>query len=128
MKSLHTLTIGIAPYEVLKERTLQIARGIYKPKSNEPKVWFSSLESLAQVLSARNKLLLEIIAQTRPQSLTELSLLSGRHKSNLSRTLKKMEQYGLIHLKRQKTGEILPEVTFNRLRVEVKIDRHLSSV
>ena len=119
MKHVHTLTVGIAPYDVLKKRTLEIARGTYKPGRQDPKIWFSSMESLAQVLSTRNQLLLEIIAQTKPQSLTQLAEISGRHKSNLSRTLKKMEQYGLVNLMKKKGGEILPEVTFDRLRVEL---------
>ena len=99
MRQLHILRVGIAPYEKIKERTLAIARGEYKPLPSEPKIWFSSMESLAQILSTRNKLLLEIISQTKPQSMTELAQLSGRHKSNLSRTLKTMEHLFLfVHL------------------------------
>lgn len=118
MKHVHILRIGIAPYEKIRERTLAIARGEYKPLPSEPKVWFSSMESFAQILSSRNKLLLEIIAQAKPRSMTELALLSGRQKSNLSRTLKTMEHYGLVTLKREKSGEIRPQVTFNHLRVD----------
>lgn len=119
----HTLSIGIAPYEVLKERTLAIARGDYAPSRNEPKIWFSSMESLAQVLSTQNKLLLELIARSKPQSLTKLSEISGRHKSNLSRTLKTMERYGLVSLKRQDSGEVAPRVTFEHLRVHLDLEK-----
>src|SRR5437588_5414851 len=97
-KRMHILRVGIAPYEKIKERTLAIARGEYKPLPSEPKVWFSSMESLAQILSTRNKLLLELIAQAKPQSMTELAELSGRQKSNLSRTLRTIEYYGLVKL------------------------------
>ncbi|MFM8453697.1 MAG: transcriptional regulator, partial [Gammaproteobacteria bacterium] len=74
------LKIGIAPYEEIKKRTMAIARGEYKPKKSEPKVWFSSIESLAQVLSTKNRLLLEIILENQPNSITELAELSHRHK------------------------------------------------
>lgn len=121
MQRVHILRVGIAPYEKIKERTLAIARGEYKPLPNEPKIWFSSIESLAQVLSTRNKLLLEIIAQSSPHSMTELAQLSGRQKSNLSRTLKMMERYGLVKLQRQKSGEIRPQVTFDHLRVDLQL-------
>jgi len=47
--------------EDLKARVMAIAKGELKPKLTDPKVWFSSIESLAQVLSTKNKLLLEII-------------------------------------------------------------------
>ena len=121
MSHVHILRVGIAPYEEVKERTLAIARGEYKPSPSEPKVWFSSMESLAQVLSTHNKLLLELIAQAKPKSMTELAQLSGRHKSNLSRTLKTMEHYGLVTLNREKSGEISPRVTFDHLRVDLSL-------
>lgn len=45
-----TLQIGIASYEEMKERTMAIARGELKPGDDEPKLWFTSIESLAHVL------------------------------------------------------------------------------
>jgi len=121
MRHVHILRVGIAPYEKIKERTLAIARGEYKPLPSDPKIWFSSMESLAQILSTRNKLLLELIAQAKPQSMTELAQLSGRQMSNLSRTLKTMEYYGLVKLNRKKSGEIRPQVTFDHLRVDLSL-------
>jgi predicted transcriptional regulator len=82
-----TLRVGSANYEQMKARTLTIARGEYKPAAGEPKVWFTSAESFARVPSARNRALLGIIAESKPESLTRLAELTGRKKSNLSRTL-----------------------------------------
>ena len=48
---MRTLRVGIASYEQMKARTLAIARGKYKPAAGEPKVWFTSAESFARVLS-----------------------------------------------------------------------------
>jgi predicted transcriptional regulator len=48
------------------------------PSAEEPKVWFQSLETLAQVLSDRNRSLLALIAKTKPASLSELAERSGR--------------------------------------------------
>ena len=48
-----TLKVGIADYDNMKERTMRIARGEDRPGPDEPKVWFTSTESFAQVLSAR---------------------------------------------------------------------------
>ncbi len=48
-----TLKIGIASYEEMKARTLAIARGEIKPSRDEPTIWFTSIESLAQVLSEK---------------------------------------------------------------------------
>ena len=44
----------------------------------------------------RNRELLALIAREKPDSLTELTTLAGRNKSNLSRTLKTMSRYGLV--------------------------------
>jgi predicted transcriptional regulator len=54
------LRIGIAPYEEMKARTLAIARGELKPKTDEPKLWFTSIESLARVLSDKSRALLDL--------------------------------------------------------------------
>ena len=58
-----TLTVGIASYEDMKARTMAIARGEYRSSKDEPAIWFTSLESLAKILSARNQALLELIAE-----------------------------------------------------------------
>ena len=89
-----TLRVGIASLEQMKARTIAIARGKYRPAADEPKVWFTSTESFARVLSDRNRALLGIIAESRPESLTRLAEMTGRKRSNLSRTLKTMERYG----------------------------------
>ncbi len=121
MSQARTLRIGIAPYEQIKARTLAIAQGQKKPAPNEPKVWFTSIESLAQVLSSRNKLLLQVIARSNPTSMTELEELSGREKSNLSRTLKTMERYGLVVLIKDAKGRIVPRVAYERLSLDVDL-------
>lgn len=43
------LVIGVLPQEKIRERVLSIARGTYKPKPGEPKVWLNSMRSLAEV-------------------------------------------------------------------------------
>ena len=72
-----TLKIGIAGYDQMKARTMAIARGEHKPPKGEPKVWFTSVESFAKVLSQRNRELLALIAREKPDSLTELATLVG---------------------------------------------------
>ena len=114
-----TLKIGIAGYDQMKARTMAIARGDYKPAKREPRVWFTSVESFAKVLSQRNQELLALIAQEKPDSLTELATLTGRNKSNLSRTLKTMSRYGLVELKEGKRGRVIPRVRYSQVRLDV---------
>lgn len=115
-----TLKIGIGSYEEMKARTLRIARG-EKPDRSAPKVWFTSTESFAKVLSAGNRELLRIIAEKAPSSLDELAELSGRKKSNLSRTLKTMEGYGLVKLVRGERGRIAPKVIHDRVELGLRL-------
>jgi len=111
------MNVGIMSLEDYKNRTLAIAKGDYKPKSNDPKIWFESVKSLSQVLSNENQELLKIIIQYKPQSLTELEKISHRKKSNLSRTLKKLESYGIVSLIKE-NGKVIPKVKATDFRVE----------
>lgn len=115
------LKVGIASYEAMKRRTMAIARGEIVPSQDEPKVWFTSLESFAQILSDRNRELLRIIAESNPQSLSELAKRTGREKSNLSRTLRTMERYGLVSLAQGKGRNQIPRVLYSDIRLDVAL-------
>ena len=95
-----TLKIGIMPRDQFQRRMLAIAAGKLTPKRNEPKIWFSSMKSLSEVLSDNNVWLLRLIHEHHPETLGELARLSGRETSNLSRTLKTMEKYGIVELRK----------------------------
>jgi predicted transcriptional regulator len=90
---------GIMSRKAFMERTIQIAKGEYRPKKNEPKVWFESIKTMAQILSEANLELLRVIEESKPESITALAEITGRKKGNLSRTLKKMQNYGIVDLK-----------------------------
>lgn len=116
-----TLKVGIATYDEMKARTLAIAGGERRRQRGEPKIWFRSVESFAKVLSERNRALLALIAEEEPQSLAELAELSGRAKSNLSRTLRTLENYRLVRLKRGPKGRIAPRVAYSDIVLDVPI-------
>ena len=116
-----TLKIGIAGYDQMKARTLAIARTERARAGDEPRVWFTSIESFAKLLSEHNRHLLELIARERPGSITELAELAGRSKSNLSRTLKTMSQYGLVELRRGERGKLVPRVPYDQVRLDVSL-------
>ncbi len=116
------LKVGIASYEEMKARTMAIARGTLKPKPGDPKIWFPSTESLVRVLSDKNRTLLGTIREAQPQSLSDLAELTGRHKSNLSRTLKTMARYGLVQLDRRGPGgAVLASVPWERVTVDLRL-------
>lgn len=116
-----TLKVGIATYEEMKARTLAVARGDLRLTTDEPKVWFTSMESFAKVLSAGNRDLLQAIADRSPSSLDELAEITGRAKSNLSRTLKMMSGYGLVLLEKGERGRIRPTVAHDRVELLLRL-------
>jgi predicted transcriptional regulator len=94
------IKIGIMSQKEIRERTLAIAQGKYKPKPDEPKIWFTSIRSLAEVLSDENQVLLQVITDKKPGSIRELADMTGRQPSNLSRTLKTLSAYGFVKLEK----------------------------
>ncbi|TVR67585.1 MAG: transcriptional regulator [Candidatus Competibacteraceae bacterium] len=97
-----TVVIGILPQDQIRARMLAIARGEIKPGPEEPKVWFTSMKSLAEVLSDDNRALLRVITQAQPGSIARLAEITGRKPSNLSRTLKTLSRYGIVEMHREK--------------------------
>lgn len=95
------MIIGIATQQAIRARALAIAKGDHQPRPDEPKIWFTSMRSLAEVLSDDNRALLRVIREEKPESLSQLAEVTGRAPSNLSRTLKTMERYGLVEMQRE---------------------------
>lgn len=121
------LKIGIAPQKAIRQRTLDIAAGRYIPGDDEPKVWFTSLESLAQVLSEENRAILTTIQEHHPESVSALAELVGRAQPNLHRTLKKMEAYGIIELKKVK-GKSVPYVKYDDFQMFLRSNDNKTGV
>lgn len=123
--------IGIISLDQYKKRTIAIAKGEYKPKKNEPKIWFTSIKSLANVLSEENQLLLKLIIENKPQSVSELEELTGhkRKANNILRTLRKMEHYGLVKLVKSanKTHKgrapLIPKTLYDEFDVEFSLQQ-----
>jgi predicted transcriptional regulator len=116
------LRVGIISRKEYWKRTIAIAKGEYVPKKGEPKIWFESLQAMAQVLSNENQQLLRTIIDQKPQSIKELESITGRKSSNLSRTLKTMERYGIVELSKYKKA-VIPKVNITNFRVEFGLGR-----
>lgn len=114
--AMKTIVIGVMPQEQIRARALAIVKGEYKPKSREPKIWLTSMKSVAEVLSDQNRDLLKVIRETNPDSMTVLAKATGWQPGNLSRTLKTMARYGLVALQREKS-HVRPVLTANEFGI-----------
>jgi predicted transcriptional regulator len=65
--------------------------------------------------------LLGLIARQEIESIDALASQTGRAKSNLSRTLRTMERYGLVRLEKGTRRRLRPVVTFERLDLALRI-------
>jgi predicted transcriptional regulator len=90
-------------------------RGEFVASPGDPTQWFPSMESLWRVLSDRNRALLGMIARGEARSMSELAAKSGRAPSNLSRTLRTMERYGLVAIERGQGHAFVPRVAYSRI-------------
>ncbi len=94
------IKIGIMSREDCQKRTISIVKGEYTPRRGELKVFFNFVKYLSEVLSDKSRELLKFIAEQEPETLAELSALSGRRPSNVSRTLKTLERYRILETKK----------------------------
>lgn len=100
----------------------------------EPKRWFDSAdtaaraldtatspEAMVKLLSKDNLALLHLIASRRPASLRELATLAGRKESNLSRTLKKLQQAGIVAFEPGAGRTRAPRLLARRVTLELDL-------
>jgi predicted transcriptional regulator len=105
-----------------------------KLASKTPKRWFDSEETakkglrtefspeaLVKLLSADNLKLLHLIGTQRPGSVRELAMLVKRKESNLSRTLKKLQEAGIIALEKGPGRIRAPRLIARRVTLDLDL-------
>lgn len=97
----------IESFHALMGEMRAVAKGEKSASKDAGKVSFNSAEAVVRLLTAENRQLLAIIRDKAPQSIQELSELSGRAQPNLTRTLGKLEAMGLVKAKARGKRKIL---------------------
>ena len=109
-------------------------RVITEPDTATPKRWFDSdqtavqalgtaisAEAMVKLLSKENLALLHMIVSEKPRSLRELATLAKRKESNLSRTLKKLREAGIVDFEEGPGNTRAPRVTARRVTMELEL-------
>ncbi len=112
MNNEETLVIGITTLQEYKNRLNRIN----KPKHNDPKVWFDSLSTVLEILSSYNLELLNVIIEENPDSITNLSDITGRKNSEVSETLKRLARYGIVEFEKN-SQKLTPIVKFTKFQI-----------
>lgn len=111
--------IGIMSEQLIRVRAIAIAQGKYKPAKDEPKIWYTSLNGISQILNPDNVALLRLIERERPDSVSALAELSGRNKSNLSNTLKGLSDKGFVRLEKGLGRSLKPVALFTDFEIVI---------
>ena len=109
--------IGIMSEALIRMRLLAIAKGEYTPQPDEPKIWYTSINAISQILRSENIELLRLIDSERPESVTQLAELTGRAKSNLSSTLKTLGEKGFVRMEQGKGKSLKPVALFTDFEI-----------
>jgi predicted transcriptional regulator len=102
----------------LRAQMKAVARGVRPAPAHASKPSFNSIEAIVHLLTPANRRLLALIRDRKPESVTELVILTGQAQPNLTRTLAKLEAAGFIRMKtvgRRKT----PSVAVRKIVVEI---------
>jgi predicted transcriptional regulator len=81
----------------------------------------TSPEAMVKLLSPENLKLLHLIATMRPGSVRELAMLVRRKESNLSRTLKKLQQVGIIAFEQGPGRTRAPRLAARRVTLDLDL-------
>ncbi len=81
----------------------------------------TSPEAMVKLLSEENLALLHLIASRRPASVSELATLAGRAVSNLSRTLKKLHEAGIVDFDQGPGRSHAPRLTARKVTLELDL-------
>src|SRR5208282_2110772 len=111
-------------------------RVVTDPASAEgmPKRWFdsedtaakslgttASPEAMVKLLSPDNLALLYLIGTKRPESMRALALLAHRKESNLSRTLKKLHEAGIVEFEERAGRTRAPRLIARRVTLDLDL-------
>jgi predicted transcriptional regulator len=81
----------------------------------------TSPEAMVKLLSEENLGLLRLIVVNKPRSMQELAKLAHRKESNLSRTLRKLHEAGIVDFEKGRGRTRIPRVTARRVTLELDL-------
>jgi len=96
-----------------------VARGEKAAPKDAAAPSFNSVDALMRLLTPENRRLMATIRDKKPKSIAELAKLTGRAPSNLTRTLNKLEDAGLVKMRADKKTKIpIPAVKILRVKID----------
>jgi predicted transcriptional regulator len=96
-----------------------VARGERPAPKDAAAPSFNSVGVLMRLLTPENRRLMAVIRDRRPRSIAELAKLTGRAPSNLTRTLGKLQDAGLVRMLPDRNTKVpVPAVKVLRVKID----------
>lgn len=94
-----------------------------KTKGSKKGVYFISVEAMRRILTPRRLELLHMIREKHPNSLYELSHMSGRDQKNIQDDVAMLARIGLINLSKPKVERerVIPSVEYDHLQIQIPV-------
>lgn len=108
----------IQSHDALRREMKAVARGRKQAPADAARPSFNSVAAVMRLLTPENRALMAVIRDRQPHSIAELADMTGRAAPNLTRTLAKLEAFGLVRMKSVKRRKV-PISTIRTLRVEI---------
>ena len=108
----------IESLSALEDEMRAVARGEKSAPADAAIPSFESVEALTRLLTPKNRDLLAIIRDRKPQSIAELAKLAGRAEPNLLRTLEKLRAAGLVRMEKAGRRKV-PLPVIGKIVVEI---------
>lgn len=103
----------------LRDEMIAVAKGESAPSPDAGQPLFSSAEAVTRLLSQENRHLLEVIDTRHPQSVAQLAEMVQRAEPNVSRTLAKLVDAGIVELVGGEGRAKIPRLRLRELTVKI---------
>ncbi|KRB81072.1 hypothetical protein ASE07_24880 [Noviherbaspirillum sp. Root189] len=103
----------------LRDEMVSVAKGERAPSEDAGQAIFSSAEAVTRLLNQENRHLLDVIDTQHPQSVAQLAELVQRAEPNVSRTLSKLVEAGIVEMVNGEGRTKIPRLRLRELTVRI---------
>jgi predicted transcriptional regulator len=114
-----TPKLSIRSLRSLRDEMVAVAKGERAPSVDAGQSIFSTTEAIARLLNQENRRLLNVIDTLHPQSVAQLAELVQRAEPNVSRTLAKLAEAGIVEMINGEGRAKIPRLRLRELTFKI---------
>lgn len=123
MMKIRKVKIGIKDVKTLLNEFAEAAGAVEAGKAvkHERGVYFTNIQAFRKALTQKRLELLHSIKKDHPSSINHLARIMQRDIKNVAADVRFLEQAGLIDTKKSASKEIAPQVTYDKILLEISL-------